>query len=90
MLKIAQKADVPIVVCTLKGTKSVIPNLLKLKSSRVDLHLVEVIPAQQVKETNTVELAEQVYDMMIADMGEEFRCDEKAMHPDLQRQRMGL
>ena len=88
VLKIAQKADVPIVVCTIQGTKTVVPNLLKLKASRVELHVVDVIPAQQVKTTNTVELAEQVYDRMIADMGEEFRSDEKAMHPDLQRQRM--
>ena len=88
VLKIAQKAGVPIVVCTVQGTKQVLPNLKKLKRSAVDVHLVDVIPAEQVKHTNTVELAEQVYDMMIADMGEEFRTDEKALHPDLQRQRM--
>ncbi len=88
VLKIAQKANVPIVVCTLKGTKEVLPNLKKLKPSCVDMHLVEVIPADQVCVANTVDLAEQVYDLMIADMGEEYRCDEKAMHPDLQRARM--
>ncbi len=88
VLKIAQKAGVPIVVCTVQGTKQVLPNLKKLKRSAVDVHLVDVIPAEQVKHTNTVELAEQVYEMMIADMGEDFRTDEKALHPDLQRQRM--
>lgn len=90
VLKIAQKAGLPIVICTLKGTKNVLPRALRLKSSRVDLHLVDVLSAEEVKATNTVDLAEVIYEKMIADMGEEFRSDEKAMHPDLQRQRMGL
>ena len=88
VLKIAQKANVPIVVCTLKGTKTVLSNFTKGKPSQVEMHLVDVIPAREVAAANTVELAEKVYDMMIADMGEAFRCDEKAMHPDLQRQQM--
>lgn len=90
VLKIAQKAGVPIVVCTLKGTKTVLPHFLKLKPSHVDMHLVGVIGAEEVKAANTVDLAEQIYDMMIADMGEEYRSDEKAMHPDLQRERMKI
>lgn len=88
VFKIAQKTNVPVVVCTLKGTKTALPNLMKLKPSRVDMHLVDVIPAQEVAAVSTAELAERVYDMMIADMGEEYRSDEKAMHPDLQRQAM--
>lgn len=88
VLKIAQKTGVPIVICTLKGTKTVIPNLLKLKPSHVDMHLVDVISAEEVKAANTVDLAEVIYEKMIADMGEAFRSDEKAMHPDLQRERM--
>lgn len=90
VLKIAQKAGVPIVVCTLKGTTSVIPRLLKLKSSQVDMHLVDVISAEDVKDANTVELAEVIYEKMIADMGEEYRTDMKAMHPDLQKEVLGL
>lgn len=89
-LKIAQKANVPVVVCTLLGTKEVLPNLLRLKSSTVKMHLVGVVPARQVKEMTTVDLAEQIYEMMIADMGEEYRTDEKALHPDLQRQQLDL
>ena len=90
VLKIAQKSGVPIVICTLKGTKTVISSLLKLKPSRVDMHLVDVISAEEAKATNTVDLAEVIYEKMIADMGEEYRSDEKAMHPDLQRERMAL
>lgn len=88
VLKIAQKANVPIVVCTIQGTKEVLPRLMRLRPSVVDMHLVGVISAEDVKAVSTVELGEQVYEMMISDLGEELRSDEKAMHPDLQRQRM--
>ena len=88
VFKIAQKANVPVVVCTLKGTKEVLPRVLQLKPAQVQMHLVGVVSAEQVKAVTTVELAEQVYDMMIADMGEEYRCDEKSMHPDMQKQMM--
>lgn len=73
MFKIAQKANVPIVVCTLRNTAKIIPNLLKLKPTEVVLHLVDVIPAENLKGRSTVEIADQVYEMMIRDLGEEFR-----------------
>ena len=88
VFKIAQKAQVPVVVCTIQGCKEVLPNLAKLKPSHIHMHLVDVIPTEEVCATSTVDLAERVYELMIADMGEEFRTDEKSMHPDLQRQRM--
>ena len=90
VFKIAQKADVPIVVCTLQNTKQAMGRLLKLQPSEVQAHLVGVIPAEEIRGVNTTDIAERVYEMMIADLGEEFRTDEKGMHPDLQRQRMGL
>ena len=71
VFKIAQKANVPVVVCTLKGTNTVIKNLLKCKGSTVDIHLLGVIPAEEVNSKNTVEVAEQVYRMMAADLGPE-------------------
>ena len=73
VFKIAQKANVPIVVCTLKNTRQIFRNLRKLKKTDVVLHLVDVIPAEAIKGKNTVEIGEQIYEMMIADMGEEFR-----------------
>ena len=90
VFKIAQKANVPVVICTIKGTKEVFPNLKRLKRSHIHMHLVEVISAQQVKEATTLDLAEQVYEYMIADMGEQYRSEDKAMHPDLQRQKLGI
>ena len=86
--KIAQKANVPIVVCTIRNTRQIFKNLAKCKSTDVELHLVEVIPAEELKGRSTVEISDRVYESMIADLGEEYRTDEKGMHPDLQKQRM--
>ena len=88
VFKIAQKAELPIVVCTVRNTKQAMDKLLKLQPSWVEVHLVGVIPAAELKGVNTMEISERVYEMMIADLGEELRTDEKGMHPDLQRQRM--
>jgi 1-acyl-sn-glycerol-3-phosphate acyltransferase len=71
VFKIAQKANVPVVVCTLQGTNHVIPRLLKGKGSTVRLHLLDVIPAQALEDRTTVDIAEQIYAMMAADLGPE-------------------
>jgi len=71
VFKIAQKAEVPIVVCTLQGTNHVIPRLLKLKGSTVDVHLLSVIQPQEHENLSTVELAERIYTMMAQDLGPE-------------------
>ena len=71
VFKIAQKANVPIVVCTMQGTNHVIGNLLKGKGSTVDLRLLEVIPAEEVCGCSTVEIADRVYRLMAEDLGPE-------------------
>ena len=76
VLKIAQKTGVPIVVCTLKGTSDLFHNMKRLKRTPVRLHLVDVIPAEEVQSANTVELGEKIYRMMLADLGEEYRIQE--------------
>ena len=77
MFKIAQKANVPIVVCTLKGTSDLFHNMKRLKPTCVRLHLVDVIPAEEVKTANTVELGEKIYQMMLKDLGKEYQIEEK-------------
>ena len=77
MFKIAQKANVPIVVCTLKGTSDLFHNMARLKRTHVRLHLVDVIPAEDLKGRTTVEIAEQVYGMMLTDLGPEYAPDEQ-------------
>lgn len=71
VFKIAQKAQVPIVVCTIRNTNRVIPQLLKLKPSTVDVHLLDVVGVEQLQNKTTVELAEQIYTMMAQDLGPE-------------------
>jgi len=71
VFKIAQKAGVPIVVCTMQNTNRVIGRLLKGKGTEVALHLLEVIPAQEVQAATTVEIADRVYGLMAADLGPE-------------------
>lgn len=72
MFKIAQKAKVPIVVCTLKGTSDLFRNMKRLKPTYVQLHLVDVISAEEAACTNTVALGDKIYAMMLEDLGPEY------------------
>ena len=74
VFKIAQKAQVPIVVCTLQGTENVIRNLKKLKPlPRVQFHLLEVIPAEELAGKTTVDIAHRVRSIMLADLAEKYQ-----------------
>ena len=75
VFKIAQKANVPIVVCTIQNTRQIFNNLVKLKKTDIELHLVDVIPAEALKGKTTAQISDMVYDMMINDLGESFRMD---------------
>lgn len=74
VFKIAQKTNVPIVVCTIQNTKMIFKNLAKLKKTDVELHLTEVIMPEEYKGMSTVEISDCVYERMIADLGEGFRA----------------
>lgn len=76
VFKIAQKANVPIVVCTLRGTPEVLKNMKKLKPSRVELRLLTVISAEEVKASSTVDLGNRIYEMMAADLGPDLVAQE--------------
>ena len=82
--KIAQRTGVPIVVCTIHNSKRVLADVLHLRKTWAQVHLVDVIDPEMVKSMPTTEMAEKVYEIMVSDLGEDHRCDEKAMHPDLQ------
>lgn len=73
VFKIAQKTGVPIVVCTINDTQPLFRNVKRLRRTPVDLHLVEVIQPEQYAGMTTVEIADMVYEIMIADLGEKFR-----------------
>ncbi len=72
VFKIAQKAKVPIVVCTITNTFKVMGNLKKLKPTDIDLHLLAVIPPEELEGVTTVEIANRIHAMMAEDLGPEY------------------
>ncbi len=71
VFKIAQKANVPIVVCTVQNTYQALGNVLHLKPTDVHIHLLEVIEAQELQGVSTTEIAERVHKLMADDLGPE-------------------
>ena len=69
VFKIAQKAGVPIVVCTLRNTRCIFGNAIRLKRTHVYLNLVDVVPAEQLKGVTAVAVGERVHAMMAEDLG---------------------
>ena len=76
VFKIAQKANVPIVVCTLKNTRDVIHNLLRLKPSHVELDVLEVIPAEELHGVTTVDIAHRCHGIMAANLPAELIAED--------------
>lgn len=75
VFKVAQKAQVPIVVCTIQGTFGVFQKLKRLRRVDVALHLVGVIPAEELKGKTTAEIGERVHAMMASDLGPELTAE---------------
>ncbi len=71
VFKIAQKANVPIVVCTIQNTQNVFHNISRLRPTDVSLHLVAVIPPEELKGVTAVDVGERVHGLMAADLGPE-------------------
>jgi len=69
VFKIAQKAKVPIVVCTLQNTQYVFKNAKKGKPTDVHLHLVGVLHPEDMTGMTTVDIANRVHAMMAEDLG---------------------
>lgn len=77
VFKIAQKAQVPIVVCTLKNARSIFKNVARLKPTEVDLHLLKTIQPEEYSGMTTVEIADWIYQMMAQDLGPELVAQEE-------------
>ncbi len=69
VFKIAQKAGVPIVVCTLQNTQYVFDNAKRLKPTTVHLHMLGVIPVEELKGVTAIDVSRRVYRMMADDLG---------------------
>ena len=71
VFKMATKAGVPIVVCTLFGTQDITKNVKRLRRTHISLHLVDVIPAEELKGVTTVDIAHRVHALMAQSLGPE-------------------
>lgn len=71
VFKIAQKAQVPIVVCTVSNTAHAISNLLKWKPSDIRLSVLAVLPPEELKGQTTVEISDRIFAMMAENLGPE-------------------
>ena len=71
VFKIAQKANVPVVVCTIQGTQKIFRNIKTWTGTSVKLHLVGVISTEEQQGRTAVDIARQAHDMMAGDLGPE-------------------
>lgn len=69
VFKIAQKAKVPIVVCTVQNTNKVFKNIKTLTPTDIHLHLLTVIRPEEFEGVTAVELGNRVHAMMAEDLG---------------------
>ena len=76
VFKIAMKAQVPIVVCTITNTHKVLSNLKKLKRTDIALHVVDVIQPESFAGETTVTLGNRIHALMANDLGPEYAPDE--------------
>ena len=77
VFKIATKTKVPIVVCTIRDSRFVLGKLKKLQPSSVDVRLLQVIQPEEYENLTTVELAEQIYEIMAQDLGPDLVSQEE-------------
>lgn len=76
IFKVAQRTGVPIVVCTLRGTVDILPNFKRLKSTPVDLRILDVVPSEETRGVRTDIIGRRVYNIMAADLGVELMEEE--------------
>ena len=76
VFKMALKANVPIVVCTIQNTQFVLRNGLKLKPTDVKFHVLDVIQPEQFAGMKTTQISDMVHAMMAQDLGPDFLLEE--------------
>ena len=72
VFKVATKAKVPIVVCTLTNSESILPSAAKLRPVDVSFHVLDVITPQQYQGLTSVDISSRIFDMMLEDLGPEY------------------
>ena len=56
-------------MCTLKDTANAIDNLLHYRPSDIELSLLRVIEPEEFLDKKTVEISDEIYQMMAEDLG---------------------
>ena len=69
VFKIAQRAKVPVVVCTLRNTQHIVHNFLRLKRTDVYLDILSVIGVEEWEGATTVDIGNKAYELMAANLG---------------------
>ncbi len=72
VFKIAMKAKVPVVVCTLKDTQYALKKAMKLQKPEIDIHLLGVIQPEEFQGITATDLGNRVHAMMLADLGPDY------------------
>ena len=78
VFKIAIKANVPIVVCTLQNTQNILRSAARLKPVDAHLHVLGVIQPEEFAGKTAIQIGERVYDWMLSDLGPEYAPEEEA------------
>ena len=81
VFKIAQKAQVPIVVCTVRGSRHLFRKVRHLQPAYPEIHLLDVLTVDQFQGMSTVEIANKVHAMMAEDLGPDLVCQEENTQP---------
>ena len=77
VFKIATKTQAPLVMCTVKNTQNIFHNVKRLKKTVVPLHVVGIIQPETYPGRTAVDIAQEAYDKMLADLGPEFALPEE-------------
>ena len=65
VFKIAQKANVPIVVCSLVNSRAILHNMFR-KHTEVWLDVLDVVPAEELAGKTAIEVGERIHAVMEA------------------------
>ena len=72
VFKIAMKAKVPIVVCTLKNSESILRSAAKLRPVSCDFHVLGVVRPEEYASMTSVDISSHIFQWMLSDLGPEF------------------
>jgi 1-acyl-sn-glycerol-3-phosphate acyltransferase len=73
VFKIAEKCQIPIVVCTIQGTRDIFRNFLRLKATPVRLRLVSVMEPEEFSGLKTTEISRKVWELMRDNLDEAYQ-----------------